>query len=184
LRIAPFRGYRVLGGGNWPPRPDIALPTCLRPARSRLDRRLPGGRYRYWTGARHTCSNDQEQKLKTMHTSLMIGGYLLTGAVAQAQGTGVSRWYPSNPLTTEDREIISRTAQEQIHGKPPNTVATWTNPANGRTGTIKLLSKSTRQGMPCERIEYRTVEAQSGQQQGRYVLTSCRLPDGSWKFAE
>ena len=113
-----------------------------------------------------------------------LGSCLLASVVAQAQGPGASRWYPTNPLTTEDREIISRTAEQQIHGKSPNTVATWTNPTSGRSGIITLLSKSTRQGMPCEQIEYRAVEAQSGQQQGRYVLTSCQLPDGSWKFAE
>jgi len=57
--------------------------------------------------------------MKTMLSVVGLGGCLLAGAAAQAQGIGVSRWYPTDPLTTEDREIITGTAQQQIHGKPP-----------------------------------------------------------------
>jgi surface antigen len=88
-----------------------------------------------------------------------------------------------SPLTAEDRARLSSTVQQQIHGKSPGTVATWSNPG-GHSGTIKLLSKTVRQGMPCEQIEYQTMEPGTAQVHSRYVFTSCRLPDGTWKLAD
>jgi len=104
-------------------------------------------------------------------------------AAAQAQGL-TQPWDEMTPLTPQDRAIIGSTVQSQIHGKRPHTTAKWTSPESGHSGTITILSKSTRQGMPCERIEYRIVEPGGRQQHGRYVFTSCQLPDGSWKLAE
>jgi exopolyphosphatase/pppGpp-phosphohydrolase len=102
---------------------------------------------------------------------------------AQAQGL-TQPWDEITPLTPQDRAIIRSTVQSQIHGKRPQTAAKWTNPASGHSGTITLLSKSARQDMPCERIEYRIIEPGGRQQHGRYVFTSCQLPDGNWKLAE
>jgi hypothetical protein len=112
-----------------------------------------------------------------------LGGLLLAMAVAQGQGLTLP-WDTMTPLTPEDRAMITNTVQQQIHGKRPDTVATWSNPASGHSGTITLLSKSTRQAMPCEQIEYLTMERGSRQVHGRYVFTSCQLPDGSWKLAD
>ena len=102
---------------------------------------------------------------------------------AQAQGL-TQPWDEISPLTVQDRAIVRSTVQNQIHGKRPQTVASWKNPESGHSGTVKLLSKQTRQGMPCERIEYRIMEPGARQQHGRYVFTSCQLPDGTWKIAE
>ncbi len=108
---------------------------------------------------------------------------VIAASVAQAQGL-TKPWQDTSPLSPQDRAIVQSTVEREIHGKRPGTVVNWTNPDGGHSGTIKLLSKSARQGMPCERIEYRIVEPRSTQQHGRYVFTSCRLPDGSWKLAE
>ena len=121
--------------------------------------------------------------MRTTPTLIGLGGYLLAAAVAQGQGLTLP-WDTMTPLTTEDRAIITSTVQQQIHGKRPDTVATWSNPASGHSGTITLLSKSTRQGMPCERIEYQTMEPASAQQHSRYVFTSGQLADGTWKLAD
>jgi outer membrane surface antigen len=112
-----------------------------------------------------------------------LGGLLLAMSVAQGQGLTLP-WDTMTPLTPEDRAMITSTVQHQIHGKRPDTVATWSNPASGHSGTITLLSKSTRQGMPCERIEYQTMEPGSAQQHSRYVFTSCQIADGTWKLAD
>ena len=120
-----------------------------------------------------------------MNTQLIAIGLVSIGACAAAQAQGLTQaWDEITPLTVQDRAIVGRTVQSQIHGKRPQTVASWTNPESGHSGTIKLLSKSTRQGMPCERIEYRIMEPASRQQHGRYVFTSCQLSDGGWKLAE
>ena len=80
--------------------------------------------------------------------------------------------------------MIAQTVQQHIHGQRPGTFATWSNPASGHSGTIKLLGKSTRQGMPCERIEYETREPGATRLHSQYVFTSCRVSDGTWKLAD
>jgi hypothetical protein len=120
--------------------------------------------------------------LKTKLAVIGLAASLLAGAAAQAQGL-TQPWDTMTPLIAEDRATIASTVQQQIHGKRAGTVATWTNPS-GHSGRITLLSKSARQGMPCERIEYRTMEPRSAQLHSRYVFTSCQLPDGSWKLAD
>ena len=120
-----------------------------------------------------------------MKTMLITVGLLSTITCAAAHAQGLTQpWDEMTPLTPQDRAIIRSTVESQIHGKRPQTTATWTSPESGHSGTIKLLTKSTRKGMPCERIEYRIIEPGGRQQHGRYVFTSCQLPDGSWKLAE
>jgi surface antigen len=119
-----------------------------------------------------------------MATKLILSLACTVAVTAGAHAQGLTKpWQNTTPLSPEDRVIIQSTVESQIHGKPIGTVVNWTNPAGGHSGTIKLLSKSARQGMPCERIEYRIMEPRSAGQHGRYVFTSCRLPDGSWKLA-
>lgn len=121
-----------------------------------------------------------------MRATLILAVVAWTGfaaAVAHAQGLTKS-WSEATPMTPQDRAIILSTADAQIHGRPPGTVAKWNNPDGGHSGTITLLSKSTRKGMPCERIEYKILEPGATRQHGRYVFTSCKVADGSWKFAE
>ena len=112
-----------------------------------------------------------------------LGCGLLAGVSAYAQGL-TQPWDEMSPLTAEDRGIIRNTVQQKIHEQPPATVATWTNPASGHSGSITLLTKSVRQGMPCEQIEYQIMEPGGRQQHGRYVFTSCKTSDGTWKLAD
>jgi hypothetical protein len=121
--------------------------------------------------------------MKTMLLMVSLAHGLFAAALAQAQGL-TQPWDEITPLTPQDRAIIRSTVERQIHGKRPETVATWNNPESRQSGTIQLLSTSTRQGMHCERIEYRIAEPGGAQQHGHYVFTSCQLPDGSWKLAE
>ena len=121
-----------------------------------------------------------------MRTMLVLVGLAAAGlpaAAAHAQGL-TQPWTQASPMTSQDRATILSTSDSQIHGKPSGTVAKWSNPDGGHSGTITLLSKSTRKGMPCERIEYRILEPGATRQHGRYVFTSCKVADGSWKFLE
>jgi surface antigen len=119
-----------------------------------------------------------------MRSKLVAAGVaiaLLHGNAAMAQ---YYKWLPGTPLTNEDRAIITNTVQQQIHGKPVGTVAGWKNPASGHFGSVALLSKYVRQAMPCERIEYQIKSLKPSEPPHRYVLKSCQLADGTWKFAE
>ena len=121
-----------------------------------------------------------------MRTMPVLVGLACAALATAAQAQGLTKaWTQASPMTPQDRAIILSTSDAQIHGRPLGTVAKWSNPdSGGHSGTITLLSKSTRKGMACERIEYRILEPGSTRQHGRYVFTSCKLPDGSWKFAE
>ena len=121
--------------------------------------------------------------MKAILVLAVVGLTLIPGAVVQAQGL-TQPWDQISPLTPEDRAMIRSTVERQIHGKRPDTVANWNNPRSGHSGTITLLNKTRKQGMPCERIAYQIMEPGSRQQHGRYVFTSCQLPDGTWKLAE
>jgi surface antigen len=108
---------------------------------------------------------------------------LFVAATAHAQGL-TRQWDEMTPLTEQDRGIIRNTVQRDIHGKPSGTVVNWANPTSGHSGKITLLSSSVYQGMPCEQIEYLTMEPGGTALHGRYVFKSCRLPDGTWKLAD
>jgi hypothetical protein len=114
--------------------------------------------------------------------ALVLVSFAVTITPSRAQSN--SFWASESPLTTDDRLLIRQAEQAQIHGKRPGTVANWVNPKSGHSGMITLLGASTRQGLSCERIEYKIMKAASAKQHGRYVFTSCQLPDRSWKFAD
>lgn len=114
---------------------------------------------------------------------LGLASFLGAAASAQAQWFGPA-WDTDTELTAQDREIVRSAVQREVHGKRADTVATWANPASGHSGTITLLRIFQRQTMPCEQIEYRISSSKRTERPERYVFTSCRLPDGSWKLAD
>ena len=117
--------------------------------------------------------------------SLKLAGLFSMLAVTAAQAQGLTQaWDQITPLTPEDRAIIRSAVESQIHGKPADTVAKWSSPSSGHSGTITLLNKLSKQGRACERIQYQIMEPQSARQHGNYVFTSCQLPDGTWKLAD
>jgi hypothetical protein len=110
---------------------------------------------------------------------LILAG--LTSMPAQAQILGWT-WESNIPLTHEDFEIIRQTVDQQVHGKPIRTTASWSNPNSGTSGTMKLLKKYTYKNMRCETIQYSFRTTKIGVSPERYVLDSCLTPEG-WKIA-
>ena len=105
------------------------------------------------------------------------------GNLARAEWFGLD-WLSSSIITEQDREIMRSAVQQKLHGKRIDTVVPWRNPGSGHSGNVTLISTLTRQGMPCERIEYYIASAKPGEHPERYVFNSCRLPDGTWKLAD
>jgi surface antigen len=101
-------------------------------------------------------------------------------AAAQLMG---NLWETNVTLTRADLDLIRATLANQIHGRPAGTSAAWRDPASGNSGKITLLQVSERQGQRCEQIEYRNFPRDSWRPADRFVLTSCRQSDGSWKLA-
>ena len=105
----------------------------------------------------------------------------LASAAAQAQSLGPA--FESNiTLTQEDLDKMRQTVNQQIHGKPVGTTASWANPDSKNSGTVKLIKKFTARNMRCETIGYTLMTTRMAAAPEHYELNSCLQPDGSWKI--
>jgi surface antigen len=108
---------------------------------------------------------------------------LLGLATASAQAQLLPTWESHITLTQQDLDMIRATVTEKIHRKHTGTVATWSNPASGNSGTIKLVKKLILNNQKCEEIEYTVRSGGTPAYSEHYHFTSCRQPDGTWKIA-
>jgi surface antigen len=87
-------------------------------------------------------------------------------------------------LTSEDIEMVRKLVREDLTGKPAGTTLPWQNPASHNSGTVTLIKQFPSQGRDCRRVKY-AIKPGAGQpasvMPASYVLTTCRLPDGTWK---
>ena len=88
-------------------------------------------------------------------------------------------------LTNSDLVIIRKIVREDFTTKPNGTTVPWSNPESQNSGTVTLLNRFNSEGRDCRRVRY---VVNPGPQQppsviaATYVLTSCRLADGSWRL--
>jgi len=88
-------------------------------------------------------------------------------------------------LTNSDLLIIRKIVREEFTTKPNGTTVPWSNPESQNSGTVTLLDRFNSEGRDCRRVRYLV---NPGPQQppsvisATYVLTSCRLADGSWRL--
>jgi surface antigen len=108
-----------------------------------------------------------------------VAGLLMAG-VGQAQL--LPTWETSITLTQQDLDMIRGAVTHQVHGKPVGTTASWTNPASGNSGSIKLIKKLARKNQPCEELEYTVRSGGTPVYIEHYHFTSCLQPDGVWKI--
>jgi surface antigen len=104
---------------------------------------------------------------------------LVTWLPAQAQFLGLGL-EANVELTKQDLDIIRRTVNEQLHGKPVGTTAKWSNPESQNSGKIALVKKFTRSGQQCEPLDYRLIAKRRPVGPEHYRLSSCLQPDGQW----
>jgi hypothetical protein len=57
---------------------------------------------------------------------------------APAQAQLLPTWETHIVLSQQDLDMIRGTVTNQVHGKPVGTTASWSNPASGNSGVIKL----------------------------------------------
>jgi surface antigen len=105
---------------------------------------------------------------------------LFASLPSRAQGLFLG--FESNiALKRSDINLIHRTVDQNVHGKPVGTTAYWSNPNTGNWGTIKLQKRYTEGGQRCEEVKYTLMAI--GVSPEHYVLDSCLQPDGTWKIA-
>ena len=123
--------------------------------------------------------------MRRLRTVVPIAAVLLLilpmGASAQF-GRAVQR--PHVRLTGTDFEIVRKIVREDFTGKPNGTSLPWNNPDSQNSGTLTLLDTFQSQGRECRRVKYdiRPGPNQPGVHSHTYVLTNCRLADGTWKI--
>ena len=91
-----------------------------------------------------------------------------------AQAQLFPTWETHIVLSQQDLDMIRGTVTNQIHGKPVGTTASWSNPASGNSGLIKLGKKLARQNQQCEEIEYLVRSGGTPVYTEQYHFTSCR----------
>ena len=109
-----------------------------------------------------------------------VAGLMIAGA---AQAQLLPTWETNITLTQQDLDMIHNAVTNQVHGKPVGTTASWSNPASGNSGSIKLVKKLTRKNQRCEEIEYTVRSGGTPIYTEHYHFTSCLQPDGTWKIA-
>ena len=110
---------------------------------------------------------------------------VLTGlltASAQAQLLLGPVWESNITLKQDDLDLIHRTVDTQIHGKPVGTTASWSNPNTGNAETIKLVRRFRKGNLQCEQVAYTLTTTKKAVEPEHYVFTSCLTPEG-WRIA-
>src|SRR3954452_15597780 len=107
----------------------------------------------------------------------------LVGEPTQAQLMFGPVWESNITLTQGDLDLIHRTVDTEIHGKPVGSTASWSNPETGDAGTIKLLRKFRKGNLYCERVAYTLTTTKKAVEPEHYAFDSCLTPEG-WKIAQ
>jgi surface antigen len=102
---------------------------------------------------------------------------------ASAQYGRTSRTAPK--LTSADIAIVRKLVRQDLTGKPKGTTLSWSNPESENSGTVTLFDSFESRGRDCRRVRY-LINPGSRQpasvRPASYVLTNCRLPDGTWQI--
>jgi len=109
-----------------------------------------------------------------------VAGLMIAGA---AQAQLLPTWETHITLTQQDLDMIRGAVTNQVHGKAVGTTASWTNPASGNSGSIRLVKKLARKNQQCEDIEYTVRSGGTPVYTEHYHFTSCLQPDGTCKIA-
>jgi surface antigen len=118
--------------------------------------------------------------------SMPIKPIILIGVLASlpAQAQLLGRGFESNiTLTRQDLDILRETVTGKIHGQGVGATASWTNPASGNYGTIRLVRKFNSGALRCETVRYTLTTTRRNVAAEHYTFDSCLQPDGSWKIS-
>jgi hypothetical protein len=88
-----------------------------------------------------------------------VAGLMLAGA---AQAQLLPTWETHITLTQQDLDMIHAVVTNQVHGKPLGTKVSWSNPASGNSGYVKLNKSLVKNGQRCE--------GRSGCESGRKLI--------------
>lgn len=131
--------------------------------------------------------------MRTIHRALLSLLKLATPFVAAAililaasdghaqMGKGFQN---SATLTDSDIAMVRKLVREDLVSKPYGTTLSWNNPQSQNSGKVTLLDRFSSKGRGCVRVRYFIdpgPKQPASAQPTTYVITSCKLPDGTWK---
>ena len=90
-----------------------------------------------------------------------------------AEEVEYSRWSTKTSL-----DLIHRTVDTQIHGKPVGTTASWSNPNTGNAGTIKLVRKFRKGNLQCEQVGVYIDDKKAVETRALRIHTAAMTPEG------
>jgi surface antigen len=115
---------------------------------------------------------------------LTAAALLLLAPVAGFAQYGTT--FRSSPkLTSTDIAMIRKLVRQELTGKPNGTTLSWRNPESENSGTVTLIDSFPSRGRDCRRVRYVVnpgPKQASFARSATYVLTNCRLPDGTWQI--
>ena len=114
-------------------------------------------------------------------TTLILGLFALAGTSVQAQY--LPGWESQISLTKQDFDMMDNAVKNGIHGKPVGSIAKWSNPTSGNSGSIKLIKKLVLNKQKCEELAYTNRSSGTAIHTEHLHFTSCLQPDGTWKLA-
>ena len=109
-----------------------------------------------------------------------IAGLIVAGA---AEAQLLPTWETHITLTQQDLDMIHAVVTDQVHGKPVGTKVSWSNPASGNSGYVKLNKSLVKNGQRCEGIGYTVRSKGPPVYTEHYHFISCFQTDGTWKIA-
>jgi surface antigen len=87
-------------------------------------------------------------------------------------------------MTTDDVARMNAASARLYEGRSIGNVERWRSPRSADAGEVTLTRAFDWHGMPCRTLDYTIrFEVQRGSPD-HYVMTWCRIPDGSWKIVE
>ena len=111
--------------------------------------------------------------------TLGVGALIATApALAQINPLGPGAF----SVPREDLGLLNA-AEEKLYDPADKvgTVERWTNDKTGDSGTVTLISTFERDGMPCRRVAH-DIKIRGNKTPRQFVLSRCRVADGSWKI--
>jgi surface antigen len=116
--------------------------------------------------------------------SPVLATAVLLAAPTSGFGQYGTTFRTSPKLTSADIEMIQTLVRQDLTGKPNGTTLSWSNPQSENSGTVTLIDTFISRGRDCRRVRYEVKPGPnqaSYAEQSSYVLTNCRLSDGTWQ---
>jgi len=123
-------------------------------------------------------------RLRIYATALTVLANVIVGnacAIAQVLPPAELNW---PPLTAGDFDRMHAAAGLLYQGRPVGSIENWRNPKTDNAGSVTLTGDFATKGMPCRTMTYRIRLKHSVDDPSRYVISWCKLSDGSWKILD